>query len=199
MGRFNFCDGDYTSQSVVADCQLTENFYPEIVESQQGKSQIVLYPTPGLAIFCTLPEICRLNGSLTINGRMFQAAGTHVYEIFANGTFVSRFAIANDNLPVSMAAAQVIAGQGTPQLAIVSASTLYVMNLLTNVMSIPPGLAGTPFQIIYVDGYYFLLNTNGIWQVSIGLDATNWPGIETEATTSYPDQSVAIASTHRQL
>src|SRR5208283_1518018 len=119
--------------------------------------------------------------SLAINGRMFQAAGNQVYEIFANGTFTARFTIANDGKPVSMAAAQVIAGQGTPQLAIVSAGSLYVMNLLTNVMSIPPGLAGTPFQIVYTDGFFILLNTSGVFQFSAPLDATNWPGIETQA------------------
>lgn len=199
MGRFNFCDGDYTSQSVVADCQLTENWYPEFVESQQGKSQIVLYPTPGSAIFSGLPETNRLNGSLAINGRMFQAAGSSLYELFSNGTFVPRFRIANDGKPVSMAAAQVIANQGTPQLAVVSGGSLYVMNLLTNTVQIPPGLTGTPFQIVYADGYYILVNTNGVLQFSIGLDATNWPGIETQDTTSYPDQTVAIASVHRQL
>lgn len=183
----------------MADCQLCENFYPEIIESQQGKSQMALYPTPGLAIFCTLPEIPRLNGGLAINGRMFQVAGKSVYELFANGTFVNRFTIANDGKPVSMAAAQPIAGQGTPQLAIVSAGSLYVMNLLTNAVTIPAGLQGTPLQIVYVDGYYFLLNTSGVWQVSIGLDATNWPGIETEATTSYPDQTIGIGSVHREF
>ena len=199
MARFNFCDGDYTSQSITADCQLTNNWYPELLESGQGKSQIALYPTPGLSIFSALPETCRLNGSFAINGRMFQAAGSHLYEIFSNGTYIARFAIANDSKPVSIAAAQVIAGQGTPQLAIVSAGSLYVMNLLTNTVTIPPGLVGTPLQIVYVDGYYILLNTNGEFQFSTGLDATTWPGIETEATTSYPDQTIGIASVHRQL
>src|SRR5208337_1891474 len=200
MARFSLVGPDYTSQSVTADIQKTENMYLESIESGQGKAQLVLYPTPGLKILCTLPAgNCRRNGSLAINGRMFQAAGNQVYEIFANGTFTARFTIANDNLPVSMAAAQVIAGQGTPQLAIISAGTLYVMNLLSNQLTPPQPLSGTPFQIVYADGYYFLLNTNGEWQVSNPLDATNWPGIETEATTSYPDQTVAIASNHRQF
>ena len=200
MARFAFCGPSYTSQSVSADCQTTKNFYVETIESGQGKAGQVLYPTPGLAVFSTLPAgNCRPNGSLAINGRMFQAAGNTLYELFSNGTYIARGIIGNDNLPVSMAAAQVIAGQGTPQLAIVSNGSLYVMNLLTNTWTIPAGLAGTPFQIKYVDGYYILLCTNGVFQFSIGLDATNWPGIETQATTSYPDQTTAIASVHRQL
>jgi hypothetical protein len=200
MARFQFVGPSYTSQSLTADAQLTKNWYVEAIESGQGKSAYVLYPTPGLTTKWTLPANVRRNGLLSINGRCFCVAGNMLYELLSGGTFNALGNVHTDGLPVSMAAAQLIAQSGTPQLAVISAGGLYVVNLLTNAFStVSIGLAGTPFQIVYVDGYYFLLNTNGQWQVSNPLDATTWPGIETEATTSYSDQTVAIASTHRQF
>jgi hypothetical protein len=201
MARFQLVGPDYTSQSPVADVQKTENLYVEAIESGQGKSQYALYPTPGLTIFCTLPAgNCRPNGTLAINGRVFQVAGNTLYELFIGQTYIARGTVRTDGKPVSMAAAQPIAGSGTPQLAVVSAGGLYVMNLLTNQLAtVTLGIQGTPFQIVYADGFYFLLNTNGEWQVSQGYDATNWQGIEVEASSSYPDQTVAIGSVHRQF
>jgi hypothetical protein len=200
MARFQLVGPDYTSQSPVADVQKTENLYVEAIESGQGKSQYALYPTPGLTIFCTLPATCRLNGSLTINGRMFQVAGGVLYEIFSAGNYTARGTVGTDGAAVSMAAAYPIQGQGTPQLAIVSAGSLYVLNLITNVLQGPIiGLDGVPFQIVYADGFYFLLLVNGQWQVSAGYDATTWMGDEVEATSSYPDKTVAIGSVHRQF
>ena len=55
MARIGLIGPSYSSQSVIADCQRTMNWYPESIESGQGKSQLALYPTPGLALFCALP------------------------------------------------------------------------------------------------------------------------------------------------
>lgn len=57
MTRIKLPGGSYTSQSVNADCQSTVNWYPERVESGDGNSDLVLYPTPGLRSFSDLtPE-----------------------------------------------------------------------------------------------------------------------------------------------
>ena len=105
MARFQLVGPSYPSQSRTADAQQTKNWYPESIESGQGKSAFALYPTPGTKVLCTLPAgNCRRNGSLAINGRLFQVAGNTLYEIFSNGTFVSRTLVGNDNKPVSMAA-----------------------------------------------------------------------------------------------
>ena len=73
------------------------------------------------------------------------------------------------------------------------------MNLLDKCGYQPTWGRWIPFQIVYADGFYVMLNTNGVFQFSNGLDATNWPGIETEAVSSYGDQTLAINSTHREL
>ena len=38
MARIAFCGGTYQSRSVNADAQRTQNWYPEIIESQQGRT-----------------------------------------------------------------------------------------------------------------------------------------------------------------
>src|SRR6476660_9638015 len=101
MARFGFVGPSYSSQSVNADCQVCRNWYPENIESQLGKSGFALYPTPGLAVFCQLPDE-PLRGLFTINGRTFAVAGSTFFELFTNGTFISRGAVANDGLMASI-------------------------------------------------------------------------------------------------
>lgn len=52
--RFGLVGPSYTSQSLNADAQLTMNLYPEVDESGAGNAPIVLYPTPGTALFTGL-------------------------------------------------------------------------------------------------------------------------------------------------
>ena len=76
------------------------NLYPETNESGSGKSGLVMYPTPGLKLFCTLAGTS-VRGMWVAVGRWFAVSGTNLYEIFSNGTFVSRGTVANDSKPVS--------------------------------------------------------------------------------------------------
>ncbi len=54
--RFGFVGPAYTLDSVLADIQRCVNFYPENVESERGKSPMVLRGTPGLTLFTTLGQ-----------------------------------------------------------------------------------------------------------------------------------------------
>jgi hypothetical protein len=54
MSRFGIVGPSYSSQSLNADAQRTLNWYVEQIESGRGKNALALYPTPGLAAFCTL-------------------------------------------------------------------------------------------------------------------------------------------------
>ena len=132
MARFAFCGATYTSQSVNADAQLSMGWYPESDESGNGKSAVVMYPTPGSKVFCTLsgPTI---RGEWTINGRMFVVSGPNLYEVFADGTFNLIGAVANDNLPVSITSSP-------QQMLIASAGIAYVLNLKTNALNGVPNI-----------------------------------------------------------
>src|SRR6266702_3554092 len=103
MARFGFCAGSYQSQSVNADAQVCKNWYPEIPESGQAKSAIVLYPCPGLQLAYQLSSD-PIRGEITVNNRSFAVSGAKLFELFSNGTVTSYAGLANDGATVSMAA-----------------------------------------------------------------------------------------------
>src|ERR1700704_3732764 len=103
MSRFGLIGPSYASQSLVADCQVTRNFYVEAIESQSGKSAMALYGTPGTSLKYALPG-APVRAQLEINGRYFAISGTNFCEGFADGTFNVIAQVANDLLPASMVA-----------------------------------------------------------------------------------------------
>ena len=74
MARFGLIGGNYKSQSPNADCEQTVNWYPEKIESPDGKSAMALYPCPGISLFASLTD-APIRAFLLINGRMFTIAG----------------------------------------------------------------------------------------------------------------------------
>src|SRR5258708_23825860 len=141
MGRFGLIGPSYASQSLVADCQRTINFYVEVIESQSGKSAMALYGTPGTSLKYALPS-APIRAELEINGRYFVISGTNFCECFANGSFIVIAQVANDLLPASMVASP-------QQLLIAAAGNLYVYQLQTQVPApaIGTGIAGTFNQV----------------------------------------------------
>ena len=87
MARFGFVGPTYSSQSVIADCQRCFNWYPEMVESGQGKSQMVLYPTPGLKQFAAVAGAVKHRGCLAITSG--PAGGQAFFVIGAIGLMVA--------------------------------------------------------------------------------------------------------------
>src|ERR1017187_9409386 len=92
MSRFGFCGPTYRSQSVNADCQLTQNLYPENDEGGSGSSATVMYPTPGTLPFGICPDslYSPVRGLFISysSSRVFTVIGTGFYELLANGTMI---------------------------------------------------------------------------------------------------------------
>ncbi len=200
MARFALVGPSYTSQSVTADAQKCLNFYPEQLDTN-SKSSMALYPTAGLSFPVWGLAGPSVRGMITADNRLFAVSGGILYELFAAGPINLLANIANDNKPVSMAIADLnpTSVVAKPQLAVVSAGILYVVDLNTNTVTIAAGAQGTPFQVAYADGFFVLLNTNGVFQVSAPLDATTWPGINSAVVTIYGDQTIAMATVHREI
>ena len=99
-----------------------------------GKAPFVMFEVPGYPLFSNLGAPVR--GCLTTNDRTFFVAGTGLYEISANGTFVSRGTLITSSGAVEIA-------YGTSQLVIVDGANGYVLTLATNV-----------FQQITSPGFY---------------------------------------------
>jgi hypothetical protein len=50
-----FVGGSYRSQAKVAAADECINWYPEKIEAEDPKSDLILIGTPGLAVFAALP------------------------------------------------------------------------------------------------------------------------------------------------
>ena len=193
--RFGFCGPSYPSQSPNVDAERCINFYPETVESGQGKGAIALYPTPGLKVFATLAGEASITGLFYFNGRAF-AGGVNLWELFADGTATNRGALNGTPLsPVQFAANQ-------NELLIRSNGVVYTFNFLSNALALVDmsQFQGPVSQIGYLDGYFIatIANSNK-WQVSSPLDGKTWPGIQVAAVSVFAEPIVSMVCDNRQV
>lgn len=203
--KFNFVGPTYVSESVNVDAQRTVNLYPEMVESGTGKARVVLYGTPGLSTFCTLPT-SPIRGMFAGDNRLFVAAGTGLYEVFGNGTYSSMGTVANDasNSPVQMWP------NGT-QLFVVSAGYAYIHNGTTLAAAPVPadpaispaqpgGQSGTARTGTFLDGYYIAskFSSKKFFISSIN-DGTTWDALDFASKEGYPDAINAVLSYQSEL
>jgi hypothetical protein len=193
MPQFNFVGPSYQSASLKVDAQRTVNLFPELVESGTGKGKAVLYGTPGLTVFCSLPAT-PIRGLWVGEGRLFAAAGTTLYEVYANGTYWAMGQIANDGLPVQMF-------PNGNQLFVVSAGHGYLHDG-TNITQVVGAMQGA-----FLNGYFIAQdppdvgNPNAVRQFhhSALLDGSTWNAGDYASKESYPDALVGILSDHQDL
>jgi hypothetical protein len=211
----------YSLQSLSADAQVCRNWYPELDESQKGKSAIILLPTPGLSIFASDPNNTPVRGEFTVGGnggRTFVVIGPKLWEVLANGTLSNPVTggvntLANDGTRVAMCSGQSVGGLA---LLIASAGTAYVLTLVnvapgsTNVLTTltdtggahtANGLANSnPIKCAYIDGFFILLfgNSNQI-QVSDPADAVSWDPGQVTNVSVFSDNILTFIADHRLL
>ena len=108
MPDLGFVGATYKERSIAVNEQECVNWYPEayanrypyetVYTRQRSKAELVLYPTPGLKLFCTLTNNKAVRGSyVTSNNRMFYVAGNTLYEVTAFGKVVSRGTIGDNS------------------------------------------------------------------------------------------------------
>ncbi len=195
MARFGFCGPSYRSQSPNVDAESTVNWYPEAIESGQGKSTFALYPTPGLKSAYALDGEVSVPALFTHNGRMF-SAGASLWEEFADGTKINRGALYG--VPVNPPS--ITANQN--QLLIAANGALFVFTFAMNVLT-PVNmtqLQGPVSQVGYSDGFFAatILNSNK-WQVSSPLDGFTWPGAQVAAVSVFAEPIVSMICDHRYI
>lgn len=203
--RIGFVGGSYTAQSNAVADEECINWFVESLESQgaavRGSAYggqtagglKCLYGTPGLKVFSALPE-SPTRGSCWTGTRAFAVGGTKLVELAADGTQTVRGTIANDATAVSIAASNI-------QLLIVSAGKAYCYTLATNVLvEVTDQLAGVPVRAQYSDGYFIVcFKDSNKFQISGILDGTNWPGIQVNAVSVFPENITSILVLHREL
>lgn len=200
MARFGFVGPSYTSQSLNADAQRCVNWYPEAIESGQGKSAMALYPTPGLAQFAEIvpgTPTGGVRGGIAINGRAFFVAGNLFAEINSAGQLIpgNSGAVANDGLPVSMAASPtqiLIASGGVPYVYDLNANTL------TSIAAQLPGI--TVSMVGFCDGFFLALQANSQeFFVSATESAVIWNLTNFGNVSVFPDNVLTMLVDHREI
>ena len=171
---------------------MTMGWYPESVESGSGKGNAALYPTPGQALWLTLPDT-PVRGQIYTAGRSFAVGGATFCET-TGAAVTNSSVIVTDGMPVSMAA-------GTSQILIASAGQGYVFNLTTNTLSaIPASVLTGIAKVGYSDGFFLaLLSGTETWQASALLDATTWPALSTSTANVFVDTFQSLLVDHREV
>ena len=192
-----FVGPSYRSQSVNADCQMTMNWYPEQIESGDGASPIVLYPTPGLKLFCDLSNgvAPTTRGLFSINGRQFGACGVEFSEMSSAGVKTVQGNILNDTSLCSFASSP-------QQLLFSSAGTAYVFDLVANTLNaLPANTFSGPVSLVgYSDGFFLaLIADTGKFYVSSVLNATDWTTNGAGLVSIFPDTVISMLVDHREI
>src|ERR1035438_8088320 len=210
--RCGFCGPAYASPSALADAEALVNFRPQKVESPNARVAYLLLPTSGLSLFAnlgaalpagTLPSV---RGSYPISGRMFQVAGTHLFELTANGIVIDYGGagtlnnnIVDDGLDATMTSAGTTGGAYPSQLLIASGGNLTVFSLVTNSFQ---ALVTPPTQVLvvdFLDGFFIALSAGNTWSVSNPEDATTWPGLSVSQVSVFSDQLIGMVAANRLL
>jgi hypothetical protein len=204
MGRFGLIGPSYRSQSLLADCQTTMNWYPEAIESGLGRSAMALYPTPGLNLLYQIGA-AGMRGEITLQGRTFAVQGTSFVELLPpnavpnvkNWSTTLGVPILSDGNPVSMAG-------GGYQVLFTSAGNAYVFNLQANTLTLVVISPNVPTgQVAFADSFFFALvqNPNSPWQInsSNSYDATTWQGTNFTEVEVFSDNPNSIFEAFRLL
>lgn len=192
MARFGLIGGTYNSQSPIADCQRTMNWYPETIESEMGASAMALYSTPGLTVFATIAQPVR--ATFEINGRCFAVGGQNLYELLGSGTANLLGVVGNDENPAMLCTNGTLGNQ----LMCYSAGAIYLYNLSTNTFAgSVGGLQGTPSMLVFCSSYFVaLLANSNKFQVSNLLDGSTWNPLGVQQNETFPENISAIVSAY---
>lgn len=206
MSRFGFVGPASLLASPLANCEVLENFKVQKTESPNARVPYFLIGTPGLSLFQDLSKnlssaLPSVRGSNTFSGRTFKVAGTHLFELTANGFTDYGAAGGNNNmvddgLPVTMVVGGTVGGAYPSQLLIASGGTLTVFSLATNSFQ---ALTTPPTNVLMVDflnGFFLALSSGNSWSVSNPEDATTWPGIAIAQVSVFSDQLLALIASN---
>jgi hypothetical protein len=183
----HFIGGSHTVQSPIADGQRTVNWYVERQQLPGGKSQMALYPTPGVETLATATTASG-RGHFYQDGREFAVIGTTFYEIGSTGTLTSRGTVAIDDNPATISSN----GDGGGEVFITSGNNGYVFTLATNLLTqVRTGATTIGGQI---DGYFVVLDaaTSTLF-ISDLLDGTTWDPTQFAQRSSQSDPWVSMA------
>lgn len=190
----DFTGPAYTERSIGLSSDRTINLYPIVIKPEVRPPELALVGTPGLARFCDLPGApVRMLHTCT-NGRVFAAAGAHLYELFAAGTWVERGTVSAGTGRVSMDDNGIAA-------IIVDGTAGWVLPFATNAYAqiTDPDFPGADF-VVFIDGY-FAFNVPGTGRFGItGLyDPAAVDGLDIATAEARADPLGRLIALNREL
>jgi len=177
------------------DYQLTQNWYVEV--SQTGKSQIVLYPTPGLTVFGNLGA-GPIRGSIVFNDFLYVVAGSTVYQVNnAGGATALTGTLNTTGGRVSLAhnGQRILIADGTNGYFCTSTAVTTITDA---------DYPDTASQCVFFDSYFIVNDPTNIGRFyisdSYATDAANSFSATSFATAERdPDGLVSIVANNREL
>ena len=175
----------YLPLSRKAECQKAINVRRERVESDEGVGKFSLYKAPGLTA-ASQPNAAKFvhRGSYELNGHLFQVIDDTVYDLTVGYVINATYGpIANDGLPVKMAASQTT-------LMLLSAGNLY--RISGGALTVPA--VPVPFNDIdFLDNYFIGLaqGTSGSFYFNTD-DGVTWPGGNVQTAEASANQWLAL-------
>jgi hypothetical protein len=173
---------------------------------------MMLYPTPGLQVFASLPNMVTVRAEIFIpaGARMFAVAedleNQWFWEILSSGTGILRGQVspqAVGQLGVK-GTVPTFAYNNAGQLMITSAGRLFLFNLTSNLLSeidttTGAALQGPVIQVGFTDSYFMALLTNSQkFQISDSLNGAVWDPTFIAEIEDYPDNVVSMVIDHRE-
>lgn len=169
---------DPTNQgsSLAATPSKVVNWLLEATQPGKGRSGVWRKRTPGLRKFADLGE-GPIRALFAVNDRSFVVGGATYAEWFDDGTFGTRFSVANNGQQASLASNGATGNQNM----ICSGRQGYIHNLATNAFQqiIDPNFVPNAKQCEYMDGYFLVLQGGGsrVFAWSKLFDGLTWPGL----------------------
>lgn len=179
----NFLGGSYLSQSPLADCERTVNWYPERLDAAGRRNPLALYPTPGQRTYATGTDIGG-RAAFTMASRTHVVMGAGVYEVFSTNTMTRRGTVLQDNNLASVT----YNGSAGNRLCIASGGTLYYLNLSTNAVTATTGVT-TALQVGMLDGFFvaFDATTSRIYVSPLNDTTGTWDPTQFAQRSAQPD------------
>ncbi len=182
-----FAGGSYVSPSPTASNALSMNWYPATNEDPAALSKVMLLPTPGLELFCTLPQ-GPVRGIFGQSGRCLAVGGMHLYNVTSAGTVTDLGTMNFDSLISTMTTN----GDGGDQLFTISGRTGYVLDLTSNVLT---SVVDDVTIGAMLDGFFLALDVDtSTLKISDLLDGLTWDPIQVaqRSTASDPWKSLLV-------
>lgn len=189
MARFpNFCGESYVSQSRLASLARSVNFYPERMQTERGKVEVALYPTPGLAAYAAAPESPG-RGLFAPRGKAFAIIGPSFYEVMSAGTLTLRGSVTVDGTPVTWAEN----GDGGEQLMVTSNNQAYLYDFVTHAFAVA---VSDVSMVVMLDARFVGLDVNSsTLRISNLLNGLVWDPTQIAQRDTAPDGWKALALT----